>query len=277
LYPQQRSEKKQGHRETKRPQSFRVRNIFCNANIHLRLENWRLESTSHPLEVNIRFTHNHIIDSAELLSFRRVKEDVCEKFFELFNDRHSPASAIYSYQNELHLSTTNDQELLELLADRARNPNYNYVHNLFQGYCEAALGSFNGKKMFERLAEAVNDYNSSGNGKAVLQEFDTNAKKAFILCVVTGLMSRVYEKVPQACEIYYMDASASFEPLNTSITLLYTSCAVGALPLGLFITSDESEIILEKAISSFLAKLFFMNNYIYSFSFFLQSITNKHN
>ena len=46
-----------------------------------------------------------------------------------------------------------------------------------------------------------------------------------------------------------MDASALFELLNTSITLLYTSCAVGALPLGVFITSDELEITLEKAIN----------------------------
>ena len=51
--------------------------------------------------------------------------------------------------------------------------------------------------MFERLAKAVNDYNISGNGKAVLQEYDANTKKAFILCVVTGLMSRVHEKIPQ--------------------------------------------------------------------------------
>jgi len=46
-----------------------------------------------------------------------------------------------------------------------------------------------------------------------------------------------------------MDASASFEPLNTSITLFYTSCAVGALPIALFVTSDELEITLEKAIN----------------------------
>ena len=46
-----------------------------------------------------------------------------------------------------------------------------------------------------------------------------------------------------------MDASASFEALNTSITLLYTSCAVGALPLGLLITSDESEVTLEKGVN----------------------------
>ncbi|CAG8811967.1 18454_t:CDS:2 [Gigaspora margarita] len=45
-----------------------------------------------------------------------------------------------------------------------------------------------------------------------------------------------------------MDASSSFEPLNTSITLLYTSCIVGALLLGVFITSDELEIMLKNAI-----------------------------
>ena len=61
-------------------------------------------------------------------------------------------------------------------------------------------------------------------------------------------MCHVHEKVPQAGELCYMDASASFDPLNTSITLLYTSCAAGALPLRLFITSDELEITLEKAV-----------------------------
>ena len=59
----------------------------------------------------------------------------------------------------------------------------------------------------------------------------------------------MHEKIPQAGEICYVDASSSFEHLNTSITLLYTSCTVGALPLGLFITSDELEITLEKAIN----------------------------
>ncbi|CAB4439790.1 unnamed protein product [Rhizophagus irregularis] len=103
--------------------------------------------------------------------------------------------------------------------------------------------------MFERLAEIVQDYNSSGQGKAVLQEYDAYAGKAFILCIVTNLMCRVHEKILQAGELCYMDASASFEPLNSSITLIYTSCAVGALPLGLFITSDELEITLEKSIN----------------------------
>ncbi|CAG8847989.1 18639_t:CDS:1, partial [Gigaspora margarita] len=94
--------KKQGNREIKNPQSLRARNVNCSASIHLRLERWRLE-LDHPLEINIKFIHNHIIDSAESLSFRRVNDDVREKYLKLFNDGHSPASALYSYEDELHL------------------------------------------------------------------------------------------------------------------------------------------------------------------------------
>ncbi|GES89782.1 hypothetical protein GLOIN_2v1883854 [Rhizophagus clarus] len=125
-----------------------------------------------------------------------VKEEVREELLELFKDGHSPSSALYVYQDKLHLEASDEQELIELLADRSVNPDYDYVAKLFQEYREAVLGSRN---------------------------------------------------VPQAAEICYVDASTSFEPLNTSITLLYTSCAIGALPLGLIVTSDELEITLEKA------------------------------
>ncbi len=156
---------------------------------------------------------------------------------------------MYSYKDKLHLSVENDQELLKLLADRANNPDYGYVVRLFQEYRKNVLGGRNGKKMFERLEEVVENYNNLGNGRAVLQEYDAQVGTAFILCIMTNLMCRVHEQVLQAGELCYMDASASFEPLNTSITLLYTSCSVSALPLGLFITSDEFEVTLEKAVT----------------------------
>ena len=43
--------------------------------------------------------------------------------------------------------------------------------------------------MFKRLVDSVNEYNNSGKGKAALQEYDSRTEKAFILCVVTGLMN----------------------------------------------------------------------------------------
>ncbi|CAB4444906.1 unnamed protein product [Rhizophagus irregularis] len=240
--------KKQGKVEVKRSQSSRARDTSCTATIHIRLERKRLPFT-HPLEINLKYTHNHVTNSAEALSFRCVKKEVQEEYMNLFKNGHSPASALHVYEDQLHLNATNEQNLMEILADRAINPDYGYISNLFQKYRDETLGSSNGGSMFKRLEVIVEEYNNSDYGKAVLQEYDSRVGKSFILCIVTNLMHRVHEKIPQAGELCYMDASASFDPLNTSITLLYTSCAAGALPLGLFITSDEHEVTLEKALN----------------------------
>ena len=62
-------------------------------------------------------------------------------------------------------------------------------------------------------------------------------------------MCHVHKKVHQAGKLCYVDASSSFEHLNNLITLLFTSCTIGAFLLGLIITSDEFEVTLEKAIN----------------------------
>ena len=80
-----------------------------------------------------------------------------------------------------------------------------------------------------------------------MQEYDTRSKKTFILCIVTNLIAWVHEKVIQASEICYMNTLAAFNPLNTLITLLYTSCTVSALLLEIFFTSDELKITLKKS------------------------------
>ena len=69
-------------------------------------------------------------------------------------------------------------------------------------------------------------------------------------------MSQVYERIRQIDEICYIDIFVSFESLNTLIMLLYTSCIADALPLGLFITSDELKITFKKAINMLKTILF---------------------
>ncbi|CAG8510948.1 34072_t:CDS:2 [Gigaspora margarita] len=207
---------KQGDPKRKYPELIRNRNTGCAATLSLRLECRHLNS-SHPFEIKIC---NHIVNCAESLSFRRVDEKICNKFIQMFHDGYSPATALYTHEDELHLSALSNKSLVETLADRAINLDYTYVVHLFENY-----------------------------RRAILQEYDSQMGKAFILCIVMGLMSRVHEKIQESGEICYVDASASFEPLNTSITLMYTSCVAGALPLELFVTFDELELTIEKAIN----------------------------
>ncbi|CAG8797105.1 20457_t:CDS:2, partial [Gigaspora margarita] len=98
--------------------------------------------------------------------------------------------------------------------DHALNPDYGYVSNLFNQFHHNCVGEKNGVLMFQKLKEEVNFYNNSRKG-----------------------------------EICYVDASVSFEPLNTSITLFYTSCIAGALPLGVLVMSDKLETALEKGMN----------------------------
>jgi hypothetical protein len=42
------------------------------------------------------------------------------------------ASAMYAYKDALYLNAMSKQKLLILLADRATNPDYNYIAKLFQ-------------------------------------------------------------------------------------------------------------------------------------------------
>ncbi|GES80853.1 hypothetical protein GLOIN_2v1883854 [Rhizophagus clarus] len=190
---------KQGSRVSKQENSNHSHNINCQAKMLMRIEKRKLL-----LYVNLENTHNHIPYSAESLSFRPVCKIIRDKYIKLFKNGHSPTTAIYTYEDNLHLAAADEKELISLLADRAINPDYNFVYNLFKKYREINLGL----------------------GSAVLHQYNK-----------------------ELGEICYFDASSSFDSLNTSVTLLYTSCAAGALPLGLFLTSGESKITIEFVIN----------------------------
>ncbi|CAG8809373.1 8061_t:CDS:1, partial [Dentiscutata erythropus] len=56
---------------------------------------------------------------------------------------HSPATALYTYQDELHVFTLSNDELIKILANQSVNPDYDYIKNLFTCYCNSQLGKRN--------------------------------------------------------------------------------------------------------------------------------------
>ncbi|CAG8477521.1 33923_t:CDS:2 [Racocetra persica] len=97
------------------------------------------------------FIHNHVINAAESLSFRPIKEEVRNKLLDLFKNGYLHFSALYTLKDELHLGTRDEQELVELLTDRATNPDYNLVYHIFRQYCNITLD------------EIKTDYKNSGS------------------------------------------------------------------------------------------------------------------
>lgn len=62
-----------------------------------------------------------------------------------------------------------------------------------------------------------------------------------VIAICTPLMCRVHQNVQQSGEMVFCDATSSLDRFNTSMFIISTSTAVGGLPLGVIITSDEEQ------------------------------------
>ncbi|CAG8501151.1 4015_t:CDS:2, partial [Scutellospora calospora] len=110
LYPSNKVKQKNKNREVKNPNSLQNRDTNCTAILDFKLEKSNLK-TSHPLEINLRFTHNYLPNSAALFSFHLVSKETQEQYIDLFSIGHTAASARYVYEDKLHLSASDDNEL----------------------------------------------------------------------------------------------------------------------------------------------------------------------
>ena len=132
--------------------------------------------TSHKAKLQLKFNHNHPINSAHALSFRPVNEKTKEKYYKLFQSGHSAASARHYYENTL-MDTCDEEELQGTMCDRSINPILQDVSRLYSQWRLSEYGSDrNGKVLAESLIEEISLYNitnAASGGKACVQVYDT--------------------------------------------------------------------------------------------------------
>jgi len=235
---------------------------------------------SHTTVVDILHNHNHPIDCLHALTFRTMSEETKEAYYQLFSCGHSAASAWHSYETKLMIE--NEENKMEVLADRNINPSQQDVSRLFDKWREDNLGPENGPKMFDMLDDYVKRYNLHNNesGGCILvkrycamndeassddevtappkkkqkcKAFKKETPMSVLIC--TPLMARVHGHIPQAGEMMYVDSSSSMDRYNLSVFLLSTSHSGGGLPLGAMIVSDESASTVKDGLSQMLTIL----------------------
>ena len=215
------------------------------------------------VDVTLNHIHNHAIDVADALRFRPMSENTKDKYYDLFRQGHSPASAHLEY--ETNLTYSDDPQML---ADRNVNPKVSDVYNLFNKWRKCNLGVRSGEQLFTELERRVAVYNDSyreQGGNASIQRYCKASLKTssdgkeedqpLILAICTPLMSRVHQLISQSKELVFIDASSSFEDFNNPLFVISTSSAAGGLPLGIVITSGESADVIKKGMTA-LKKLF---------------------
>ena len=230
--------------------------------------------------LKINFDHNHPVQAAHTLSFRDVSKETKKELSDLFEIGHNASSARHAHEQKLLYEADTDTQVI--LADRAQNPNLQDVCRLYDRWRIGNYGDYNGQGLFEKLQQTVDTYNHNQNkinrGQAILQCYDTGEVESsnisdneedtpppkkkkkikstpMILALCTPIMRRAHQYVQQSRDVVFLDATSSFDRHNSSIFLLSTVTPAGAVPLGVFVTSDEQkETIIEglKCLSSIL-------------------------
>ena len=192
-------------------------------------------------QVQLWWTHNHSTDCFHIQTFGQISPATTETFYDYFISGMSAAEAFHHHESTL----MNDPSTVTLLANRRFCPSATDVRRMFEKWRKETKGAPDGVGMFEELENIIKDYNkrdSHNGGKCIVQRYERTActEKPLILAVVTPLMARVHT-LPQAGEMVFLDASASIDRHNNPVYFLFTHHPSGALPLCVWVTSDNSQ------------------------------------
>ncbi|KAF0492712.1 hypothetical protein F8M41_021559 [Gigaspora margarita] len=180
-------------------------------------------SNTYPCIISLLFHHNHLLTSSYAMSFQPICNETKDAFFALFHVGHGPASAYYTYTEEIQLKYDNDKEVL---ANRAICPQKHDIYYLHKKFLDQSVGAKNGKEMFSQLAKEVEEFNTNERGCDWMQPYiaptSIEPGQLLVLVVITNLMKHCYS-LQQAGELIYIDTTAGLDAFNTPLTLLSTT------------------------------------------------------
>jgi len=198
---------------------------------------------NHPCVIAINSYHNHRIKSAAALSFRPPNQEIKDKFIELFKSGHSATQALEAHKRNL-MDEYEDNYYL-VCADRAICPDVKWAHYLYKTAFEAEFGPSTGQAMVEHLQKTVSEYNADGN-TAVMRHIGSD----IIIAVCSAFMKRIHG-LPNASQICFLDSSGNMDRFNCRVFLLMVDTVVGGLPIGVLITTSESEAVITAALGEY--------------------------
>ena len=175
-----------------------------------------------------------------------------EQFFDYFDQGHALNLAV-EYDGK-------DKRYEIAHADRSINPLPKDVYYLFKKWRETRHGKESGEEMFSYLEKVIEKYNKEHeheNGRAYLQRYKNKRtektwdgeikSQPLVLAVCTPLMARAHQLIKQAGEVVYCDSTSSLDRYNCPTFILSTCSSAGGIPLGVVITSGESEDVITEA------------------------------
>jgi hypothetical protein len=132
---------------------------------------------------------------------------------QLYAAGHTPAAARQQFLKELKASCINDIDYHLKKADRSITPRRRDFHYLYDQYNKENFGGKN-VEMYEKLAEKIGEYNKEHPEASTHYQLYGGDETPLLIAIVTPLMKRVHQNIPQSGELLFVDATSNTEEHN---------------------------------------------------------------
>ncbi|XP_072050227.1 uncharacterized protein [Amphiura filiformis] len=197
-----------------------------------------------PTVVSFKYQHNHNILCADALKHRDVSKETEEKLRGLFFRKYGPTAALETLKYDLQVKHGDDY--FRVAADRSICPDIQYCCRLYQKVFKENYGKGTGEDMLHSLHEMATQYNNDCETTSMV--VDTTDDNQVIVAICTPLMQRVHTLEKHSGELCFMDASSNMDRHNCKVFLLLTHSCVGGLPIGVLITTSETQTTIVAAL-----------------------------
>jgi hypothetical protein len=127
-------------------------------------------------EVRITWAHNHPIQSADVLRHRLISAETKAKLIALFNNGHSPSSALHMIKLDLEC----EDDGIEKLADRSLCPDLQACFHIFYRNFTAQFGGPD--EACEKMKSNVTEMNTKFGSNCVSAHLDDNGQWTTAIC-----------------------------------------------------------------------------------------------
>ncbi|XP_071947221.1 uncharacterized protein [Antedon mediterranea] len=198
-----------------------------------------IHSNSMPMIVRLNYTHNHLVNSADILKHRDVSPFVIEKFKVLYESGHSPSTAMIAHKFDMQEEHGDDYLLVS--GDRSQSPDtqwcYRFYNKTFQHHyvkpdCESILVD---------LKRNIEVYNTE-EVICTMEEEVSGGNICVALC--TTLMKRVHRCYQPSGELVFLDSLGGMNHHGCRVYVMLAHSSAGGVPLGVLVTTSEAEDVL---------------------------------
>ena len=237
-----RSEKTEGQ-QTECPANlhFKIKKHICSASLDGDI------CTNYACEITLDYSHNHVILAAEAAKYHPVSENTKRKFLDLFHQGYGASKSLNIYKE--YLRDIYKEDYIKISSNRSYLPDYKWVFNFHAKYNQEKFGSFSGPDSIKLAIDHALKYNEKQG--ADLCKVHQTEDGHYIVVILDPLTLRVHQEVPQAGDIVLCDATSSLDRVDSKLFRFLTVSPSGGLPLGIIITSSESQDILTTAFTMY--------------------------